>query len=193
MSEYNRIMLDLETLGTRPGCAILSIGAVFFSSTLTEWEGPSFYSPVRAGSCQALGLHEDADTLDWWGKQGEQARGVWEEIKKAPHLVKALGAFSGWVTAHAADPKSVQVWGNGADFDNPILSAVYHAAALKQPWGSYNGRCYRTLKALFPQERLVRSGVHHHALHDSRSQAEHAVRCLKRLKVINESKPATAA
>lgn len=183
LNEYNRIMLDLETLGTRPGCAILSVGAVFFSSTLPVWEGPSFYAAVRAGSCQALGLHEDADTLAWWAKQGDKARIVMDEIKKAPQVAKVLGAFNTWVADHAADVKSVQVWGNGADFDNPILSAVYKAADVPQPWGAYNGRCYRTLKSLCTAERLVRSGTHHNALDDARSQAEHAVRILKRLRL----------
>lgn len=180
---YNRIMLDLETLGTRPGCAILSIGAVFFSSTHEEWKGPTFYAPVNRLSCVAVGLDEDPDTVAWWRGQGSEARAVLAaaDLGATPGLKDVLASFSRWVAENALS-KDVQVWGNGADFDNPILSAAYMAVQLKQPWGPYSGRCYRTLKALHPKEKLVRSGTHHNALDDAVSQAEHAVRMLKALK-----------
>jgi hypothetical protein len=180
---YNRIMLDLETLGTRPGCAILSIGAVFFSSTHEEWKGPTFYAPVNRLSCLAVGLHEDPATVAWWRGQGSEARVVLAaaDLGATPGLAAVLDTFSAWVEANALS-KDVQVWGNGADFDNPILSAAYVAAGLPQPWGAYSGRCYRTLKALHTKEKLVRSGTHHNALDDAVSQAEHAVRILKALK-----------
>jgi len=179
-TEYNRIMVDLETYGTRPGCGILSVGAVFFSASLPEWRGPHFYAPVHRESCKIAGLHEDPSTLAWWEAQGSKARGVWEEIKTAPNLSEVLKSFATWVRTHSAG--EAQVWGNGADFDNPILSACYTATGLPQPWGPYNGRCYRTLKALAPAVKLVRTGTHHNALDDAVSQAEHAVRILKHLK-----------
>jgi inhibitor of KinA sporulation pathway (predicted exonuclease) len=65
------------------------------------------------------------------------------------------------------------VWGNGADFDNPILAAAYRATGISQGWKPYNGRCYRTIKNLAPQVRLVRTGTHHNALDDARAQAQH--------------------
>lgn len=176
----NRIMLDLETYGTRPGCGILSIGAVFFSSTEPDWKGPTFYTAVERSSCAAAGLHEDSDTLTWWARQGSKARTVWQEIETAPQLGAVLLAFHEWMaSAASAEP---QVWGNGADFDNPILSACYKAVGLPQPWGAYNGRCYRTLKGLRPDIKMQRTGTHHNALDDAVSQAEHAVRILKALK-----------
>lgn len=178
---YNRIMLDLETYGTRPGCGILSIGAVFFSSSTPAPLGPEFYVVVSRESCLKAGLHEDPDTLAWWDKQGSKARVVWDEIKTAPPLAEGLKKFGHWVRDNAAST-SVQVWGNGADFDNPILSACYRATQQAQPWGNYSGRCYRTLKALRSDVKMVRVGVHHNALDDAKSQALHAVNILKALK-----------
>lgn len=187
INQYNRVMLDLETLGTRPGCAILSVGAVFFSSTLPQWKGPTFYSAIAAGSGQGSGLHEDPDTLAWWGRQKPEARKVWEEIKVAPVMTRVLEQFSDYVLSNAADPRTVQVWGNGADFDNPILSAAYKAITMPQPWGAFHGRCYRTLKSLNTGVRLVRSGTHHNALDDALSQAEHACRLLNMIRSVRKS------
>lgn len=178
---YNRIMLDLETYGTRAGCGILSIGAVFFSSTAPEPLGPTFYIAVSRESCKAAGLNEQADTLEWWERQGSKARVVWDEIKSAPPLAEGLKKFGHWVRDHA-DEKSVQVWGNGADFDNPILSACYRAVGAAQPWGAYSGRCYRTLKGLRTDIKMKRVGVHHNALDDARSQALHAAEILQAIR-----------
>lgn len=180
---YFRAMVDLETLGTRAGCSILSIGAVLFSSSAPEWKGPTFYTPVNRLSCAQAGLKESPDTVAWWRGQGEGARAVLAEadLGTTATLAEALKAFAAWLTLHT-DTKAVQVWGNGADFDNPILSAAYDAAGVPQPWGAYSGRCYRTLKSLCPSEKIVRTGTHHNALDDAVSQAEHAVRILRSLR-----------
>jgi hypothetical protein len=70
----------------------------------------------------------------------------------------------------------VRVWGNGADFDNPILAVAYRRTIFSgQPWKPYNGRCYRTVKNQFQDVKLVRTGTHHNALDDARSQATHLV------------------
>ena len=176
------VMTDLETYGTRPGCGILSIGAVYFDRTKTlGWQGATYYSAVSRESCLAAGLHEDPSTIKWWGEQGSKARQVWEEVKTARPLKEVLTEFSAWSLNNKKT--SMELWGNGADFDNPILSAAYHAVGLKQPWGSFQGRCYRTLKSFAPTVKLVRVGTYHNALDDALSQAEHAVRLFKHLKL----------
>jgi exodeoxyribonuclease VIII len=82
------------------------------------------------------------------------------------------------------DPKDFLVWGNGADFDLPILSAAYVAAGFGgPPWKPYNGRCYRTLKNLRPDvPRPERRGTAHNALDDAVFQAEHAIALLAALR-----------
>ena len=177
----NRVMLDLETYGVSAGCGILSIGAVFFSASEEEWKGPTFYSAINAESVEKHGLRKDPDTMKWWDQQGSAAREVWEQVKTAPPLEDVLADFGVWLKEKYTG-KDVQVWGNGADFDNPILSACYAAVGWKQPWGAWSGRCYRTLKGLRPDIKLVRQGTYHNALDDAVSQAEHAVRILKALK-----------
>ncbi len=179
--KYRRLMVDLETMGTRPGCAVISIGAAFFSEE-GQWKGPTFYEAVHLEESKSMGLHVDPSTERWWASQGEKAQRVLTECAAAKPVKTTLTRFCDWVAKSRDPDRGVELWGNGADFDNPILAACFHAAGHKWPFGPMQGRCYRTLKNLFPQEKLVRQGTHHNALDDALSQAEHAARILKRLR-----------
>ena len=164
------VMVDLETLGTVPGCALLSIGAVFFDATGL---GAEFYTVVSLEDCKAHDLHVDPDTEKWWSRQSTSAKQVLKDAAApdAPTLEQALKMFGLFLKLDT----SVKVWGNGADFDNPILAVAYHRKQLKQAWVAYNGRCYRTVKNIAPGPKLERSGTHHNALDDAKSQAQHMI------------------
>ncbi len=166
------VMLDLETLGTRAGCTVLSIGAVYFGP---GGLGAEFYRVVQRASCKASALQEDAATVAWWARQSGAAQQVLRDAddhEKSVALPQALLEFNSFLAQHGAN---VFVWGNGADFDNPILNAAYVAAKVKPGWGNWNGRCYRTLKGLVRGPTLQRVGTYHNALDDAKSQALHAV------------------
>lgn len=170
MSKIN-VMLDLETLGTAPGCKVISIGAVVFTAAgVSDTER---FSAVISRHLQPPLLVEDPETVAWWGRQSAeaQARLFGPSAPVAP-MAKVLADFATWI------PSGALVWGNGADFDQPLLSAAYRACGMRQPWGNWNGRCYRTLKGLSPAIRMQRQGVHHDALDDAISQARHAVAIL---------------
>jgi hypothetical protein len=180
--EMYRCMLDFETLGTRPGCCVLTFGAVFFSSTEDNPLGSEFSSVVSVESQKRLGLHTDPDTIAWWKTQSEEAQAAVRQAydeSRAPPLEDVLEFFSEYLLQEVGHKKNVQIWGNGADFDNVILAALYHAAKMEAPWHFYNNRCYRTLKNVVKGPKLVRQGVHHNALDDAKSQAMHAVALLK--------------
>lgn len=170
------VMVDLETLGSVPGCAILSIGAVGFGPGVVGSE--RFEAVIRRASCAQMGLHEDPETLDWWEHQTPEARRVLNDADgqdTSEPLADALVRFSFWLRQFGSN---VRVWGNGADFDNAILAAAYRAIGTKPYWRFWNGRCYRTLKGLHPAIKLDRAGTHHRAIDDALSQAEHASRLL---------------
>lgn len=176
------MMVDLETLGKRPGCALLSIGAVAFDPGTGEIDKDGFYTVVSRKSCKKAKLHEDPSTMAWWNDQNEQARKVFAEVeaKEAPLLKQALVDFNLYLTSFGP-AKQVKVWGNGADFDNAILTVAYAAVGVQMPWDFWNNRCYRTLKNLAPQIKMARTGTYHNALDDARSQAEHAVKIWRQL------------
>lgn len=169
-------MLDLETLGSRPGCAILSIGAVAFDPMKKEL-GPEFYTVVNRASCKKLDLHEDQQTLAWWRRQSPEAREVLSEADSVAtsSVLDALAMFQQYMLDFST---KCRVWGCGADFDNAILAHIYAQAGMKLPWKYTNSRCHRTLKNMLPMIKIERSGIHHNALDDAKHQAKHAMELL---------------
>ena len=165
------LMIDLETLGVTPGCAILSVGAVYFDPHMGEL-GDEFYRVAFAtlGEQEKYGLKTEKSTLDWWNDQSPEARKVMNDTN-ARSLHDVLIAFDRFF---GGESPGALVYGNGADFDLPILAAAYRAVGLPQPWGKYDVRCYRTLKNLAPHIKIDRKrGVHHNAIADAIAQAEH--------------------
>lgn len=183
------VMIDLETLGRRAGCTILSIGAVGFNPkapvvhseddiAIKKTLGPELYVIVNRADCRALGLHEDPATLSWWDKQSRAAKAVVEEATNGGFpLDEALDKLTTFLAQF--DHKKVRVWGNGADFDNAILAHCYAAVGREPPWLFWNNRCFRTLKALYPRDKMVRTGTYHNALDDAKTQALHAAYLLE--------------
>jgi len=167
-----QIMLDIETLGTRPGSVITSIGAVKFGGgEITS----DFYIRIDMQSSVDAGLVIDPPTLLWWLQRSEKARS--ELLAPSVPLRQALEAFSAWV----ADPEA-EVWGCGVGFDNVLLDTAYAYLQVRPPWKHWNDRCYRTLKKLHPTITLKRTGTHHHALDDARYQALHLMQILSQTK-----------
>jgi hypothetical protein len=170
------VMVDLETLGTVPGCIVLSIGAVYFDRTGL---GREFYTVVKRQTCTRAGLFADADTLAWWQRQPEAAKAVLKQAAKGGAGVLALPAALRAFNAFLVCPGGAKVWGNGADFDNPILRVAYDKTGIVPGWAPFNGRCYRTLKNGLHGPKLTRVGTHHNALDDAKSQALHLIELLK--------------
>lgn len=191
MGDVKHIMMDLETMGTVPGCAILSIGCVVMDfDTLSL--GEQFYTHVSlADSLENHFLEEDADTKKWWADKTPEARQVLFDANSAdaPKLVAVMESLNEWLLSIGATVRKTRLYGNGADFDNPILRVAYHAAKV-QPFGSkqgfFGGRCYRTLKTLdelfgptFVAPKMERVGEHHNALDDAKSQALHLIEIVR--------------
>lgn len=161
------VMIDLETLGTRAGCGILSIGACTFMID------SSIYLKIDPQSCRERGLKEDPETLAWWHKQNPIARA--EAFSGKDTLEVALGGLADWLACLPANKKDIYVWGNGADFDLPILSAAYEKVGMNVPWAPFNGRCFRTLKNLyFDVKAPIFEGMKHSALEDAKHQSRWA-------------------
>ncbi len=166
-----RVMLDLETLGEIPGAVITSIGAVKFGGGVLI---DSFYRRVDVQSCIDMGLKMDASTVLWWLQQNEVARA--ELAKPGEHIASVLHNFDVWLATDEAE-----IWGNGASFDNALLAVAFNLCQRKQPWRPGNNRCYRTIKNLYPEIKIERTGTHHNALEDAKSQALHLMQMLPTL------------
>lgn len=158
-----RVMVDLETFGTRPGSVIVALGAVRFEDGKIV---DRFYARIDPVDAQARGLVIDAATVVWWLGQSDAARG--EIGAGGKPLADVLGEFGAWL-----GEAETEVWGNGASFDNVLLDEAFARCGLKRPWPFGRDRCYRTVAALRPDLKIERKGTHHNALDDAESQALH--------------------
>lgn len=176
-------MIDLETLGTRPGCVVLSIGAVAFDRQSGQL-GPEFYIVVNRRSCVQKGLLEDPSTMAWWAKQSPDAQKVLRDAETAPNgLGGALVQFTAFLEKFGK--KNLNPWGCGSDFDIAILAHCYHVVGYPLPWMYWNSRCLRTLRDIAPRTPAPdrKHGVAHNALDDAKSQALEAMRIFSSLRV----------
>ena len=167
------VMLDMETLGVRPGSVIRSIGAVVFNPKTGEL-GDEFYANVTQASCEKVGLTCDASTLIWWEQQSDAAKAALE-VDQRP-LMDVLFDFHNWW----ASAKGEFIWSHGASFDEVLLGCAYRANKVEPPWKFWNVRCCRTVLAL--GNRTVgkdRTGTHHNALDDAKSQAKAVAAALR--------------
>lgn len=163
-----QIMLDIETMGNGSQAAITAIGAVAFDLTGVH---AKFYAQCSLESSVKAGPIMDVSTVLWWLQQSEQARVAFKGNEKADLLEEALRLFSWFCWENQVSG----MWGNGATFDNVIMSNAYRLTGLEQPWKFWHDRCYRTIKSLYPAARLVRTGTHHNAVDDAESQAVHLI------------------
>jgi hypothetical protein len=174
----NHIMLDLETLDTVSSAVVISIGAVAFDPYTNEL-GDKFYVELTddVSGQQKHGRTISGDTVRWWMQQDVLAKRVFADpppdgVERVSTL-EALSRFGLFVAANG--DRDVELWGNGADFDNIILGSLYDAFGLRKPWSYSRNRCYRTMKniGIGPRKPRVREGVHHNALDDAITQATH--------------------
>ncbi|MDP2214750.1 3'-5' exonuclease [Phenylobacterium sp.] len=165
------VMVDLETMGTTPGSAIVSIGACAFDPVSGEI-GELFYVAVDRASNRKFGLKEDLATVAWWMRQSPEARAVLDD-PSAWDLDHSLDLFA----LFWRDVGAREFWAHGPGFDEALLAAAYRAGGVarhrgRPPWQFWNARCTRTIYAAAGIAPNRAKGVHHNALDDAVSQAE---------------------
>lgn len=173
----SHVMLDLETLDTASSAVILSIGAVWFDERGlhgNESGADEFYRVLPIDEQIAKGRTTSPDTIEFWSQQDPETRHALEAHAKTPVLDALLG-LEVFLLRRSLDG----VWGNGADFDNALISSLATSFGTHVPWKHRHNRCYRTLRALFPDIEMPEvEGIQHHALDDAKAQAMHAANLL---------------
>lgn len=164
----NHIMLDLETLGTKPNSLMLTIGAVRFNPWADDSSTPvekmdHFYRRVDTASFEGLDHTIDEDTLNWWSRQAEDVRAeaFAEEDRHPVNMV--LADFYKWCGGVSA------VWANGSGFDLNIIEHFSRELRRGWAWNYWQARDARTLYSLVPGLERPK-GAAHHALWDCWSQ-----------------------
>lgn len=128
-------MIDLETMGTNINAPIVTIAAVFFEPQTGEI-GPVFYKVISLVNAMKSGATPDGETIEWWLKQSSEARSALL-VDQIP-LDDALLQLREFIAENSSE-KFVQVWGNGASFDNAILRRSYVGIKRKI-------RCWSTIE-----------------------------------------------
>ncbi|EHP7735817.1 3'-5' exoribonuclease [Escherichia coli] len=169
---WHHLMIDLETMGKNPDAPINALAGKFFDPATGEM-GPEFSKTI---DLETSGGVIDRDTIKWWLKQSREAQSaiLTDEIP----LDDALLQLREFIDENSGE-FFVQVWGNGANFDNVILRRSYERQGIPCPWRYTNDRDVRTMVALglvmdFDARSVITfEGERHNALHDARYQAKY--------------------
>tara|TARA_R110002051_G_scaffold325727_1_gene430541 strand:- start:44 stop:565 length:522 start_codon:yes stop_codon:yes gene_type:complete len=165
----NDLMIDIETLGTKPGSLILSIAAVNFNIESGE-SGSIFQQDIDLDSSVKQGLKIDASTVLWWLKQSTIAQRTITECSHRNELKNVLRRFGMWISDYCS--KDVKVWGNSARFDLGLLDAAYDACNMRLPWNHFNEADVRTLVMFAPEikKETEFEGIKHSPIDDCKHQ-----------------------
>ncbi|HFO5508895.1 TPA: 3'-5' exoribonuclease, partial [Escherichia coli] len=163
---WHHLMIDLETMGKNPDAPINALAGKFFDPATGEM-GPEFSKTI---DLETAGGVIDRDTIKWWLKQSREAQSaiLTDEIP----LDDALLQLREFIDENSGE-FFVQVWGNGANFDNVILRRSYERQEIPCPWRYTNDRDVRTIVALglvmdFDARSVITfEGERHNALHDA--------------------------
>jgi hypothetical protein len=179
-----RVMIDLETLGTKPGCVVLEIGIVTNYGAIQAYRNFNL-SPmdlkILASHGDEIGLSIPVDigqqgkesidpsTLRWWMAH----RQAFDRII----TIQATGSvispeMAGSVVAKALKDAE-EVWANSPSFDLAILSDWLPRHGFCVPWRYWQERDFRTVVALNPSVPYERPADAHSALADAMAQAAH--------------------
>lgn len=160
------IMLDLETLSTRPEAVILTIGAVKFNPFVQDEFGETLYIKPNVDEQIEVGRHVDEGTIEWWGKQPEDIRedAMGEDGRiSIEDTLKRLNKF-----LVGAD----NIWAQGPIFDIGILENLYRARTQPPPWQHWRIRDSRTLFGVHGDPRKQGRDGFHNAVADCVYQAQ---------------------
>jgi hypothetical protein len=153
------VMIDLETLDTKPTATILSIGAVEFNPT-TGQIGREYHSTIQ---WDQPGRTISTDTVKWWMTQSEAARMAVMEGGRP--LLEVLTEFWHWL------PDNPTVWGNGSCFDISIMDHAFNYNSKWKLWAVNDVRTIVRLARGIVNRPSMQKGTAHNALDDARHQA----------------------
>jgi hypothetical protein len=159
-------MCDIETLGKRPGCVVLSVALVRFSD----------YAAVQVNvdipAQQAIGLQLDAETCDWWRTQDPAA---WAAATVNPVQPRAACEYIAQVISWMHGGGDWLLWAQGTDFDPPITGHLFDVVGIARPWQYWQAQDNRTLLNLAGvDKRQYPPKQPHVALHDAIAQTQAA-------------------
>jgi DNA-binding XRE family transcriptional regulator len=193
----NFLVIDTETLGTKPDSVILSLGAYFVD---VEKDIPSFDKIVEDGFYMKFDAKEQIDdgrtvdkaTLEWWEKEGDVAKDV---LAASDNDVSYTRLFEG-LNNYLKGKTDYWIFARSPSFDFTVLDNIRNYNNIESLWPFYHEKDIRTFldtmlmvlpfeeqwnkfnlpKELWPSDGVITS---HHALYDVATD-------IKRMEVVLE-------
>ena len=163
------VMIDIETLCTRPSAVVLTVGLVEFDNTRIH---NKFYYRLCVDEQLNKNRTVDEGTMQWWSEQNsavqEEALG---ELDRTP-----VDTVLDTVTRLTYNADSI--WGQGYGFDMTILENLFQQYGRNIPWNFWKLRDSRTIFDVC-KVRLPKTENKHNALDDAVQQTELLQGCLK--------------
>lgn len=165
---YPDLMVDIETLSTRPNAAIISIAAVPFNKDTGQYSAEQFYEEI-GGDLYPTTFHINPKTIAWWDKQ-PVPRPTGTE-----HPEGSLNRFRNYLLKH----HPIYIWANSPSFDLIILKEAFSNYQIEWPHEFWNERDVRTLRAL---SNIPKFKPTHNAIQDCLLQIHVVCATLQQLK-----------
>jgi hypothetical protein len=134
----SNFMMDIETLGVKPGCQILTIAvARFDKNNIYE----RFYKRVVYPNQYPLTI--DNSTLKWWQTQSQAVRDEAFNAQPREELKDILIELNRFLEKNTKS--KIHMWSHGKEFDIPIIEYAYSLFNLPILWKFWDTRDTRTL------------------------------------------------
>jgi len=155
-------VLDLETLGVESTSVVLSAAFVYVDPDDLSTDNLTAYQQLLDGAAfakfdakeqRSMGRTVDADTLNWWKKQGDvQKRTSLLPGDNDMTVIEGLDSLCDWYQKFP-NWKTLPVWVRGS-LDQPCFESLFRSVG-KSPIVPYN--CYRDVRTaidlLYPNSK----------------------------------------
>lgn len=184
---YTDLMVDIETVGRVPGCAIIQIAAVPFNINTGEVSNNVFKMSINLDHQlkSGKGFTYCSNTYKWWMKENPK---LFKKLSKSQYKYNQVGdAFQKWFRS-LKNYNEIRVWGNSNRFDLGIIDGWYRKSIGPnfQPfWNTWLENDCRTLSNLKPsiKKNLRFIGTKHNAIDDCKHQIRYCHLTIKSLNI----------
>ena len=184
---YTDLMIDIETVGRTPGCAIIQIAAVPFNMNTGAISDNIFRSSINLDHQleSGKGFTYCPNTYKWWMKENPE---LFKRLSRSSMKYNQVGSeFQSWFNK-LNNSKNIRVWGNSSRFDLGIIEGWYKKAIgykFEPFWNTWLERDVRTLAMLNPKIKADTKfiGTKHDAIDDCKHQIKYCRAIVRKYKL----------
>lgn len=161
-------MIDLETLGNKPGFLIFEIGLVAFRGDRivgVTREVFSYSNSLRKG------MRSDPETKIWWRDKMGGIPKRYTKDSGNEEISVTLQKITDFIHLLKSSPKEEPLMWSYSFMDPPMLAAYYEKCNLPQPWKRWHERELRTALQIMGVNPRISSNEHT-ALGDASNQTK---------------------